>query len=176
MTIFVFLFDLPQKKLKQECSPKTMLHLKRVTWNQKLVVSKRGFLLQRLIFRFHVKLQGRPVRFFKYLWRLSTKQISEHVSSTLHCLTNQRPKKTNIKQEKSLPKKSQVKALSRRAFHKALDSCFGGKQLRYVCLTPTLEFDAKWFDLRHPPQRKQKRWIPELRLGSKVLLGLLPHR
>jgi len=47
------------------------------------------------------------------------------------------------KRRKTLHKKSQVKALSRRAFHKALDSCFGGKQLRYACLTPTLEFDAK---------------------------------
>jgi len=47
-------------------------------------------------------------------------------------------------------KRFQVNALSRRAFQKALNSCFGGELLMLACLAPTLELDAKSIILRQP--------------------------
>lgn len=71
----------------------------------------------------------------------------------------------------------QVNALSRNAFQKALNSCFGGELLMLACLAPTLELDAKSIILRQPPRRgnSKNNWMPELRPGSRSQLGLLPH-
>ena len=40
------------------------------------------------------------------------------------------------------------------SFPEALDSCFGGKLLRYANLTPTLELDAERHELRENPLLK----------------------
>ena len=42
----------------------------RLTWNHKMIVFKRSFLFQGLIFRFHVKLQGVYTNWALWIWAL----------------------------------------------------------------------------------------------------------
>ena len=56
---------------RQNKHPSLRLHPQRLTWNLKMMVSKRNLLFQELIFRFHVNLQGCTCFFSTFLLMVS---------------------------------------------------------------------------------------------------------
>jgi len=61
------------------CIKKRALHPRNLTWNLKIMVFKRTFLFQGLIFRFHVKFRG----FIKFLHNHPCKSASEVATTFL---------------------------------------------------------------------------------------------